>query len=341
MATERARSRCRDQVAGLAGSDLDVDHLRREAIDLLQRAIGFDRWCTLLLDPDTLVAWQGIGHNDFWGELPRLNLSGAGLGDVNNHSVLARSRDHVGLLSAATGGDLARSERWREILSPYGVGDELTCVAVDELGPWGDFRLFRSSDDRPFEPEDARLMRELSALLARGLRRGAVSPSARLRPLPPRPESCCSTATCSRAARRTPHAPGSRRSTPPRRRFPMASRRSSGPSSAGCSRSSAARTGRSASARATATAAGRWSRPRASTDPNCVIVVSIRAAGVEDVLSLVSRALGLSARERELVALLLEGLDTRELAERLFISRHTVQDHLKSVFEGRSTALMA
>ena len=63
------------------------------------------------------------------------------------------------------------------------------------------------------------------------------------------------------------------------------------------------------------------------------IAVSIRAAGVDDVLSRVSRASGLTPREGELVALLLEGLDTRELAERLVISRHTVQDHLKSVFE--------
>jgi DNA-binding CsgD family transcriptional regulator len=46
-----------------------------------------------------------------------------------------------------------------------------------------------------------------------------------------------------------------------------------------------------------------------------------------------SRASGLTPRERELVALLLEGLDTRELGQRLFISRHTVQDHLKSVFQ--------
>ena len=50
-------------------------------------------------------------------------------------------------------------------------------------------------------------------------------------------------------------------------------------------------------------------------------------------LALVSRAHGLSARERELVALLAEGLDTRAIADRLFISRYTVQDHLKSVFE--------
>ena len=33
-----------------------------------------------------------------------------------------------------------------------------------------------------------------------------------------------------------------------------------------------------------------------------------------------------------MVALLVAGLDTRAVAQRLFISRHTVQDHLKSVF---------
>ena len=62
------------------------------------------------------------------------------------------------------------------------------------------------------------------------------------------------------------------------------------------------------------------------------ITVTVRAAGIDDVLDLVCRAHGLSRRERELVALVIEGLDTRELAERLFISPHTVQDHLKSVF---------
>ena len=34
-----------------------------------------------------------------------------------------------------------------------------------------------------------------------------------------------------------------------------------------------------------------------------------------------------------MVAALLAGSDTRAVTERLFISAHTVQDHLKSVFE--------
>ena len=36
---------------------------------------------------------------------------------------------------------------------------------------------------------------------------------------------------------------------------------------------------------------------------------------------------------RQVVALLVEGLDTRAITKRLFISEHTVQDHFKSVFE--------
>lgn len=82
------------------------------------------------------------------------------------------------------------------------------------------------------------------------------------------------------------------------------------------------------------TGGGRWAiieAARVEGTPNA-IAVSVHGATAEDILALVARAHGLSARERELVALVLEGLSTRELAERMFISRYTVQDHLKSVF---------
>jgi len=93
---------------------------------------------------------------------------------------------------------VARSlARWPNVPAVYGwleldrrgnwriKGDRISNVALrefiarnyaaDERGCWGDFRLYRSSDDRPFSAEDAQLMRDVSALLARGLRRGAVA----------------------------------------------------------------------------------------------------------------------------------------------------------------------
>jgi DNA-binding CsgD family transcriptional regulator len=67
-------------------------------------------------------------------------------------------------------------------------------------------------------------------------------------------------------------------------------------------------------------------------DTRSAIAVSIHAAGAEEVLDLLSRAYSLSARERELTKLVVQGLDTGAIAKRLFISHYTVQDHLKSIF---------
>jgi len=56
------------------------------------------------------------------------------------------------------------------------------------------------------------------------------------------------------------------------------------------------------------------------------------AATATETFKLLCRAYALSERERQVVAALVAGLDTRAVAQRLFISRYTIQDHLKSVF---------
>jgi DNA-binding CsgD family transcriptional regulator len=62
------------------------------------------------------------------------------------------------------------------------------------------------------------------------------------------------------------------------------------------------------------------------------VAITLRAAMVDEIVDLLCRAHGLTPRERELVALLLGGLATNRVSDELGISRYTVQDHLKAIF---------
>jgi DNA-binding CsgD family transcriptional regulator len=83
---------------------------------------------------------------------------------------------------------------------------------------------------------------------------------------------------------------------------------------------------------------GRWLTLRAgrigSTGPpeERDIAVSIEETSPPERLALFARAFGLSAREAELLRQLAAGGDTRDLAREMFVSEHTVQDYLKSIF---------
>jgi DNA-binding CsgD family transcriptional regulator len=334
VGTEWARTRCRERLEALADSGCDLDELRQEAIAALRRAIGFDRWCALLVDPDSLLFNRGIGENDWARDLPRINLHEAGARDDNNLLTLARGPSRVESLDVATSGDLAANEGWREIFAPYGVGDELRAAVVDDYGCWGDLHVWRSSDDRVFDEADASLMRDASRVLARALRRGAVAPAV-LEPTAPKDTGVLLLDEDLRQSGAT----GSARAwfaalNPAGMAFPegipnvvwsavgrlLADERHD-------------RLGTSARVRVRA-GDGSWATVEAARlDAGRGIAVSLRPALPEEILALLTRAYGLTARERELVELLIEGLATREIGDRLQISQYTVQDHLKSVFD--------
>lgn len=63
------------------------------------------------------------------------------------------------------------------------------------------------------------------------------------------------------------------------------------------------------------------------------VAVVVEAASPDDFSPIMEAAYALTPRKREIVACLSRGLDTGEIAARLFLSPHTVRDHIKSVFE--------
>jgi DNA-binding CsgD family transcriptional regulator len=97
-----------------------------------------------------------------------------------------------------------------------------------------------------------------------------------------------------------------------------------------------ARQGRSEAARALVQALdGRWVTIEAAPlegERAGEVAVNLRSATARETFALLCRVYALSPRESEIVSLLVDGLDTKAISKRLFISVHTVQDHLKSVF---------
>jgi DNA-binding CsgD family transcriptional regulator len=317
---------------GLLGdATLDVDSIRLEAIDALRPAVGFDRWCTLLLDPDTMVISGALDDTGFDAHYPQLIIHDEHDAAVHNVRALARHPERTGVLSHATKGDLARCGRWREIFACYGVGDELRTVAADELGAWSHFVLFRSSNDKPFDEDDARLMREASPLLARAVRTRLVRRSAD-------PLQCVSETgvwvvddrdrwTRTPAARAWASALGP---AAPADGLPVAAW-----SVLGTLRASEDAGAPSRPARACIRVADGSLAviDAARLDGSCAAVaITIRPATAAEAVGRLARASGLSRREHEMVRCLLDGLGTREISARLHISAHTVQDHFKSVF---------
>ncbi|CAN5868823.1 hypothetical protein BH23ACT2_BH23ACT2_11670 [soil metagenome] len=67
------------------------------------------------------------------------------------------------------------------------------------------------------------------------------------------------------------------------------------------------------------------------------IAVSIERASPTERLDLFRRSAGLTPREAELLDLLATGADTRAIAKHMFVSAHTVQDHLKAIFAKTGT----
>lgn len=330
---ERERNRCRERVAMLADAQLDVEEARREAIAALARAVSFERWCWPLSDPASALSTSGIGEVDFWPSLPQLVALEHG-GDLTSKPSLIAGGPASVALSAATQGDLARSRRWRECLDPYGIGDELMTVCHDRQGCWGSVELMRERSDAPFDEHDQRLLDGLAPALGTLLRRsqppswpaasvagetqasGTMLLDCELRPV-------SWTSSFASWLGQLP-TPGPNVAMLPPAVYEIGARALAPP---------AAPPGIPNRVRIR-TPLGRWLAIEGALlgGSGAAVAVTVRAASPGEVFDVLCRIYDLTRRERQLAELMLAGLATRQLAETLCISPHTVQDHLKAIF---------
>lgn len=329
MGTTWVLRRSREAIERLGGARLVLPELVTEAWPQLRRAIGFDAGGLALNDPFSNLPAEVVTDSPVYKVIePRLWQIEFRAADLNKFATLIQGPRRVRVLSATAGAhDLARSTRWTELLGPVGLGDELRAALVVDGLCWGMLCLHRDSAAGPFVVEDRRWATAVLASLGLAAR-AAWTTNPRLSPVDDGP----GTLVVSDTAERLSWTPGAGRW--------LARLGASGVTAV---HAMTARLGAPAARLPEAAPAadalvrardGTWVELHGErlTGPKGDIAITLQAAHPGNVAPLLMAAHGLSAREQDVVRLVLDGLSTARIAQVLFISEYTVQDHLRAIF---------
>jgi DNA-binding CsgD family transcriptional regulator len=294
----------------------------------LSQHVPADRWCAMTLDPATNLPTGGVHAQGLSAHrMPRLLELEFARGDVNTLSELARSRSPAATLSAATGGHIERSTRLRDVLLPDGIKHELRAVFRDPNGVWAAIVLMRGGDVGDFDATDTQLLAQASEPVARALRRLLLLAEANAPAHPDAPALVLLDGG--------PHPGIAHASATAAHWLEMIDDRGSASELplALCSLALRARAEGSATVRLRIRT-GRWLTAHAErVGGSSQVSVILQPSRPHEVAQVLSAAYGLTPREAEVARLVAAGCSNPEIAGLLFVSRYTVQDHLKHVFE--------
>jgi DNA-binding CsgD family transcriptional regulator len=257
--------------------------------------------------------------------------------DVMKTADVIRSPRGVQTLHEVTDDQPERSPIYLEVMVPHGMSQELLVALRSPDGEnWGTTRLNRTPGDPMFSEHEISFMATAAPLLAEGVRRGLLVGEATDPDRPDAPGLVVLTAN------------GEVESLSPGAedwfaQLPDDDGRQDGvPTSVLAAASGAVRdAGRAGGVGGISTARvpmtdGSWAVVHGAVTGihgDSRVTVIIEPAHPDRIAPLLMSIYGLTTREQELTRLVLRGGSTTELAKQLGVSPHTVQQHLKSIFD--------
>ncbi|MDQ6851370.1 MAG: helix-turn-helix transcriptional regulator [Actinomycetota bacterium] len=312
------------------------ERLKTEVLARMRRVLPVDALWWATSDPATLLFTQAFREgipDRTTGDFINNEFRGH---DHNQWTELAQNAVGVRTLFRATGDDLHASARYRDLLEPLGLGDELRAVLRTGDTCWGLMCLHREIGHTFSDPEVS-FIKRLTPHLAEGLRAGLLMPAV-TRPTPDAPglvvlDRSGELIAATEAARiwfAELGQPSADTGVPAEVRTAAALLRRPDNNH---QPEVAARVPRLR----LRTKAGQWivlhaSRLSGPHGDGGQIAVIIEPATPTEVAAVIMRAYGLTERERAVTGLLCTGRSTAQITAELWISPNTLQDHLKSVF---------
>jgi DNA-binding CsgD family transcriptional regulator len=330
-----AKERAQERIGDISRRGHDLVTFWQECTEVLEAAIPhYDRPCWYTLDPASLLITSH--YHDGLPEFPPEMLNHEYYGDdVNQISEVVRSEAGISTLHEATGGHPSSSPTWHMNME---MGGDQEMIAALRTGDsvWGAVGLYRAPGEPMFDSAEKTLLRAIAPDLANGARTGLLIGEARDPQWPDSP----GLVVLSEDGEVESTTPGVERWLSDLPDGDLDAGRL--PSAVHAVAGRALRTAESpddpgevAFARVLSRS-GTWIVLHGTslvTSGSRRAAVIVEPAHPARITPLLMSAYGLTEREQEVTQLVLRGESTTQIATHLVVSPHTVQDHLKNIFE--------
>jgi DNA-binding CsgD family transcriptional regulator len=312
---------------------MNVDGFRAASLRRLRSVVSIDAAFYATVDHATMLMTSALTEEPLAGAALEFLDNEFGVDDVNKFATVADSAVPVASLDWATGGDRKMSPRYRDLMAPLGMGDEVRIALLSRGRCWGVMCLHREDDDQGYDDDELAFLSAAAPLLGEGLRRAlAVTGGVASEPIPGGPGVLILSPDLSVISR---NAQAERwlaavhdRDWPSSMHLPVAvlaaaaSTRDGDPDTA-VQRTRVHRTD------------GGWMTVYASPleGHDTQVVVVLDTPEPDELTSLALSAHGLTPAQTRVAALVLRGRSTQQIVNELGISGYTVQEHLRRVFD--------